>query len=107
MSPFTRAPRLSLAALLAATAALVAMLLALAPAANSTPDARPRIAGLKDFGSCAKLRGYLVKHRRAYGTGGGVVGTPIAGFTTPSPAGDAPVAPTAPDESSPTNVQET
>jgi uncharacterized secreted protein with C-terminal beta-propeller domain len=108
MSLSKRAPKLSLAALVAATAALVAMLLALAPAASSTPDARPRIAGLKDFGSCAKLRDYLAKHRRAYGTGGVVAGPPVAGFTTPSPAGDGTgYAPLAPDESSPTNVQET
>jgi hypothetical protein len=108
MSLSKRAPKLWLPALLAATIALVAALLALAPAASSTPDARPRIAGLKDFGSCTKLRDYLAKHRRAYGTGG-FVGAPVAGFTSPSPAEDGGTgyAPVAPDESSPTNVQET
>jgi uncharacterized secreted protein with C-terminal beta-propeller domain len=107
MSVFVRAPKLSLTVLVIAAATLVAVLVALSPPARSVADARPRGAGLKPLHSCAHLRRYLVRHRRAYATGG-VAGPPVAGFTTPGPAGEGTgYAPIAPDESSPTNVQET
>ena len=79
MSLFTRAPKLSLTALLAAAAALVAALISLAPAATAPADARPRVAGLTGLHSCGHLRGYLVKHRRAYGTSGVIPMPGIAG----------------------------
>jgi hypothetical protein len=106
MSLFERAPKLSLTALLAAGAALVAALLAFAPSASSTAEARPRTASLTTLGSCKQLRTYLVRHRQAYGTG--PIGMPFTGdVATPSPAGEGTgYAPMAPDESSPTNVQE-
>lgn len=107
MTVFVRAPKLSLTVLIAAAAALIAALVALAPPASSVADARPRVAALKPVHSCAHLRKYLAKHRRAYGTGD-VFSPPVAGFQTPSPAGEGTgYAPVAPDESSPTNVQET
>ena len=107
MSLCKRAPKLSLTALLLAAAALVAVLVALAPPAGSTAQARPRVAGLTDLRTCKHLRNYLAKHRRAYA--GGPIGMPVAGDVgAPSPAGEGTgYAPMAPDESSPTNVQET
>src|SRR5262245_18654528 len=107
MSLFKRAPKLSLTALLVAAAALVAAIVAIAPAANSIAEARPRVAGLKDLGSCKHLRSYLAKHRRSYT--GGTINPPMAGDVAAPTAegGWTGYAPMGPDESSPTNVQET
>ncbi len=108
MSHFSRARKLSLTAAIAGAVAVVVVLVSLAPAGTAPADARPRVAGLTGLGSCGKLRGYVAKHRSAYGIRTGDVAPPFTGAEGTAPVADdaGGAAPVAPDPSSPTNVQE-
>src|SRR5688572_31988777 len=106
MSLSSRVRALSLTAIVAGAAALVIALVTLAAPATDPADARPRVAGLTGLDSCGKLRGYLGKHRDAYGVGG-VFAPPFAAEDSAAPtAGDSAggAAPLPPDTG--TNVQE-
>ena len=93
-----RARTLSLTAVVAGAVALVVALLTLAAPATDPADARPRVAGLTGLNSCGKLRGYLAKHRDAYGVGGAIAMPSIAEEAGPAAdaTGGAGFAPTSP-----------